>query len=58
MSHETIQKVLHVNFYSANVDSVYFPHLEVVGDIANAMWRMKEEIKAPQSHWDNSVFLQ
>jgi thiamine pyrophosphate-dependent acetolactate synthase large subunit-like protein len=35
-------KVIHVNFYSAEVDSVYFPDHEVVGDIANAIWQLKE----------------
>jgi acetolactate synthase-1/2/3 large subunit len=34
--------VIHVNFFSAEVDSVYFPQIEVVGDIANSIWRIKE----------------
>ena len=34
-------EVIHVNFRSAEVDPVYFPQLEVVGDIANAVWRIK-----------------
>ncbi len=37
-------KVIHVNFYSAKVDTVYFPQLEVIGDIANAMWQLKERL--------------
>ncbi|GAB5382498.1 MAG: acetolactate synthase large subunit [Aliiglaciecola sp.] len=44
------KQVIHVNFDSAAVDPVYFPQLEVVGDIANSIWRMKQDIK-PQSHW-------
>ena len=36
------QKVIHINFYSAKVDNIYFPQLEVVGDIANALWQMKQ----------------
>jgi len=40
------QKVIHINFYSAKVDNIYFPHLEVVGDIANALWQMKEQFAA------------
>ena len=43
--------VVHVSFRSAEVDPVYFPQIEVVGDIANAVWQMKEGI-APQAHWD------
>ncbi len=38
------RKVIHINFYSARVDDVYFPDLEVVGDIANAIWQMKEKL--------------
>lgn len=34
-------EVVHVNFRSAEVDPVYFPQLEVVGDIANAIWQIK-----------------
>lgn len=42
--------VIHVNFSSAEVDSVYFPQIEVVGDIANTIWRLGEEIRR-QPHW-------
>ncbi len=49
-------KVIHVNFTSAKVDEIYFPQLEVVGDIANAVWQIKEGIHA-QKHWDFSSFL-
>lgn len=44
------QKVIHINFETAAVDPVYFPQLEVVGDIANSIWQINEAIK-PQSHW-------
>jgi acetolactate synthase-1/2/3 large subunit len=37
-------EVIHVNFRSAEVDPVYFPQIEVIGDIGNAIWQMKEEI--------------
>ena len=43
--------VIHVNFSSAEVDPVYFPQLEVVGDIANAIWQINERIEV-QQHWD------
>jgi acetolactate synthase I/II/III large subunit len=43
--------VIHINFSSAEVDPVYFPQLEVVGDIANAIWQISERIKV-QDHWD------
>ncbi|MGI9473892.1 MAG: acetolactate synthase large subunit [Rubripirellula sp.] len=49
-------KVIHVNFSSARVDPVYFPQLEVVGDIANAIWQIGEGIQ-PQAHWDLDRFM-
>jgi acetolactate synthase-1/2/3 large subunit len=54
MSHDGF-KVLHISFASAHVDAIYFPQLEVVGDIANAIWQIKESIKV-QKHWDFSSF--
>ncbi|MGA9342592.1 MAG: acetolactate synthase large subunit [Rhodanobacteraceae bacterium] len=47
--------VIHVNFVPAEVDSVYFPQIEVVGDIANSIWRFKQGIE-PQKHWDFAYF--
>ena len=48
--HHNDKKVIHVNFDSAAVDPVYFPQLEVVGDIANSIWQIKEGI-TPQDDW-------
>ena len=45
------QDVIHVSFSSAGVDPVYFPQIEVIGDIGNAIWQMKESI-TPQPGWD------
>ena len=50
------QQVIHVNFYSAKVDQIYFPQHEVIGDIANALWQMTEQITS-QTDWDFSPFL-
>jgi acetolactate synthase-1/2/3 large subunit len=44
-------EVLHISFRSAEVDPVYFPQIEVVGDIANAVWQIKESIEV-QPTWD------
>ncbi|MGY4729577.1 acetolactate synthase large subunit [Burkholderia pyrrocinia] len=49
--HADDKTVIHVNFLGAQVDPVYFPQIEVVGDIANAVWQMTEAI-VPQPHWD------
>ena len=53
--HENGHTVIHINFLSASVDSVYFPQASVVGDIANTIWQMKERI-AVQDGWDFSYF--
>lgn len=42
--------VIHVSSKTAEVDPVYFPHIEVIGDIANAIWQMKQDI-VPQGSW-------
>ncbi len=47
--------VIHVNFFAAEVDTVYFPQIELVGDVANSVWRLKQRME-PQSHWDFSYF--
>ncbi len=49
-------QVIHINFSSAEVDPVYFPQLEIVGDIANSIWQIKERI-LPQGAWDFAYFL-
>lgn len=49
-------EVIHINFYSAQVDQIYFPQLEVIGDIANAIWQIKEQL-VNQDHWDFSYFM-
>lgn len=43
-------EVIHVSNRSAEVDPVYFPQIEVIGDIANAVWQMKEDI-VPSPRW-------
>ncbi|WP_213940441.1 acetolactate synthase large subunit [Pseudomonas sp. dw_612] len=44
-------EVVHISFRSAEVDPVYFPQIEVVGDIANAIWQIKESIEV-QPTWN------
>ncbi|HEX7856547.1 MAG TPA: acetolactate synthase large subunit [Sphingobium sp.] len=43
--------VIHISNRSAEVDPVYFPEIEVIGDIANAIWQMKEDI-VPAAKWN------
>ena len=38
-------KVIHINYLSAAIDPVYFPQVEVVGDIANSIYQISEALK-------------
>ncbi|MBP7137125.1 MAG: acetolactate synthase large subunit, partial [Sphingomonadaceae bacterium] len=49
-------QVIHISGRSAEVDPVYFPQIEVIGDIANAIWQIKEAIK-PQPRWNFDFML-
>ncbi|MFT4539710.1 MAG: acetolactate synthase-1/2/3 large subunit [Planctomycetota bacterium] len=49
--------VIHINFSSAEVDAVYFSQIEVVGDIANSVWQITEQLQK-QEHWDDSRLLE
>ena len=55
MSHDGFE-VIHINFSSAEVDPVYFPELEVIGDIGNSIWQIMLRSKR-QSHWDFDFFM-
>ena len=55
MVHGKLPVVIHIHFISAKVDNVYFPQLEVVGDIANAVWQIGAAVK-PQPQWDFRLF--
>lgn len=50
-------KVIHINFSNAHIDEVYYPDLEVVGDIANTICRLTPEI-SPQPHWETNYFME
>lgn len=53
--HHGGKQVIHVNFSPAEVDEVYFPQLNVVGDIADSVQQLAQKIK-PGSHWDLAYF--
>ncbi|MEI7510897.1 MAG: acetolactate synthase large subunit [Candidatus Peregrinibacteria bacterium] len=50
------KKVIHINFSSARVDTIYFPDLEVVGDISDTLKQLLEMV-SPQPHWDFEYFF-
>jgi len=49
-------KVIHVNHFFSRADNVYFPHLDVVGDLACNINLMTQAINK-QEHWDFSYFM-
>jgi acetolactate synthase-1/2/3 large subunit len=49
-------EVIHVSTQTASVDPVYFPQIEVIGDIANAIWQIKEDI-VPSGTWNFEPLL-
>lgn len=48
-------KVIHVNFFAAQVDEVYFPQLNVIGDIATSVLKLTKHI-TNFSNWELSYF--
>jgi len=48
-------RVIHINFISASVDAVYFPQVEVIGDIADSVRRIGEGVDKDCS-WDFDLF--
>jgi len=48
-------KVIHVNFFPAQVDEVYFPQLNVIGDIASSVEHITKCIEK-KDNWDFSYY--
>lgn len=48
-------QVIHVNYFSAKVDEVYFPQLNVVGDIADSIDRLADKVEK-SDNWDDAYF--
>ncbi len=48
-------RVIHVNYFTARLDEVYFPQLDVVGDIASSIEAISARLKKCD-HWDFSYF--
>lgn len=49
------KKVIHINFNASSVDEVYFPQLNVTGDIATTVGELAEKVQK-QAHWDPGYF--
>lgn len=50
------KKVIHVNFSPAEVDEVYFPQLELIGDVAASFRHLAKDLGKTESH-DFSYFM-
>jgi acetolactate synthase-1/2/3 large subunit len=50
-------KVIHVNFTSAEVDAVYFPQMELVGDVASSFDRLTDALGGPCPGHDFTYFM-
>ncbi len=48
-------KVIHINYFSAKVDDVYFPQLEVTGDIASTIEALSQKVEGVQKR-DSSFY--
>lgn len=49
------RSVIHLNFNEADVDDVYIPSLELMGDLAHSIWALTEDI-TPSAHWNFDYF--
>jgi len=55
--HQGGTKVIHINFFQAHIDEVYFPQLEVVGDIANSICCLTDVLEK-QKTWQFDYYQQ
>src|SRR3989338_1360155 len=39
------KKVIHIDFKTSEVDEYYNPDLEIIGDVSNTLWVLREELK-------------
>ncbi|MDA3788603.1 MAG: acetolactate synthase large subunit [Desulfobacula sp.] len=54
--HKDGPKVIHVNHFFSRADDVYFPQLDVVGDLADNVNLLTKGI-SKKKHWDFSYFM-
>ncbi len=51
------RKVIHINFFPAEIDEVYFPNLNVIGDISNSILEITKALLPIAKSWDNQFFI-
>lgn len=52
------RKVIHINFFPAQIGEVYFPQLNVIGDIANSIEQLTIQLKSNKDLWEKDHFLE
>jgi len=57
MHPEEERKVIHINFFPAEIDEVYFPQLNVIGDIAGSINQLTDGLKEKANSWNTDFFL-
>lgn len=69
VGHDTIEKppffmyeddkrqVIHINFFPAEIDEVYFPQLNVIGDTADSILQLTNTLKPIANKWNTNFFL-
>ena len=58
MNPDDERKVIHVNFFPAEIDEVYFPQLNVIGDIAASIDQLTKRLKENANKWNFDFFLE
>jgi len=51
------RKVIHINFFPAEIDEVYFPHLNVIGDIAGSIKELTTNLSGKDISWNSAAFM-
>ncbi|QOD61381.1 acetolactate synthase large subunit [Polaribacter haliotis] len=57
MNADDKRKVIHVNFFAAEINEVYFPQLNVIGDIASTIKELTSQLKDNSKKWNNDFYL-
>jgi acetolactate synthase I/II/III large subunit len=61
IGHDTVEKppfimhaegprVVHIDFHQADIDEIYFPDIEVIGDIGDSLWRLARRLDGRLKH--------
>ena len=48
-------EVIHINYYPSRSDALYFPQMEVIGTVCDAMYRLSDKLE-DHKDWDFSYF--